>query len=200
MPRPGKQPLLKRRCRKLSAQKDLRHQATFRQLFPERFVLTGRNVALTAVNAVNLINRNRLKDLRGDFVWRLVLGMGKPAWDTAEHSPITRDDVERASKISVAALYESFFRVRFDRLTPAEKRYLRAMAELGPSPHRPGDIATEFGRNVTSLAPTRNQLIAKGMIWSPTRGNYCVYGPLIQRIHAPHHARQRMEELKPMGG
>ena len=107
---------------------------------------------------------------------------GKQAWDTAADSPITRDDVERASKISVAALDETFFRVRFDRLTPAEKRYLRAMAELGPGPHRSGDIATELGRNVTSLAPTRNQLIAKGMIWSPTHGDTAFTVPLFDEF------------------
>ncbi len=66
---------------------------------------------------------------------------GKHAWDTASVSPITAEDVEEASVSAVAALDESFFRVRFDRMTPAEKRYLRAMAELGPGPHRSGDIA-----------------------------------------------------------
>ena len=66
---------------------------------------------------------------------------GKHAWDTAAASPITQRDVERASASTVAALDESFFRVRFDRLTPLEKKYLRAMAELGPGPHRSGDIA-----------------------------------------------------------
>ena len=107
---------------------------------------------------------------------------GKQAWDTTEVSPITRDDVERASKISIAALDESFFLVRFDRLTPTEKRYLRAMAELGPGPHRSGDIATELGRNVTSLAPTRSQLIAKGMIWSPTHGDTAFTVPLFDEF------------------
>src|SRR5690606_40667076 len=66
---------------------------------------------------------------------------GKHAWDTADDSPITLGDVELASVTATAALDESFFRVRFDRLTPSEKRYLRAMAELGPGPHRSGDIA-----------------------------------------------------------
>jgi len=61
--------------------------------------------------------------------------------------------------------------VRLDRLTPSEKRYLRAMAELGPGPHRSGDIAEQLGRKVTALGPTRNQLIAKGMIWSPSHGD-----------------------------
>ena len=71
----------------------------------------------------------------------------------------------------MAALDESFFRVRFDRLTPKEKRYLRAMSELGPGPHRSGDIATCYPAKVTSLAPTRSSLIAKGMIWSPNHGD-----------------------------
>ncbi len=96
---------------------------------------------------------------------------GMHAWDVAVASPIALSDVETASRSAIAALDESFFRVRFDRLTPAEKRYLRAMAELGPGPHRSGDIAEELGRMVTSLGPTRNHLISKGMIWSPNHGD-----------------------------
>ncbi|MFG0284952.1 MAG: ATP-binding protein [Phycisphaerales bacterium JB039] len=103
---------------------------------------------------------------------------GKHVWDTAARSPITLDDVERASVTAVAALDESFFRVRFDRLTPLEKRYLRAMAELGPGPHRSGDVAEQLGRAVTSLGPTRSQLIAKGMIWSPSHGDTAFTVPL----------------------
>jgi hypothetical protein len=71
----------------------------------------------------------------------------------------------------LATLDEGFFMVRFDRLTPTERRYLRAMAELGPGPHRSGQIAAELGRTVTSLAPMRGQLISKGMIWSPGHGD-----------------------------
>lgn len=107
---------------------------------------------------------------------------GKHAWDAAAASPITRKDVEAASKAAVAALDESFFRVRFDRLTPAEKRYLRAMAELGPGPHRSGDIAEQLDRKVTSLGPIRNQLIAKGMIWSPNHGDTAFTVPLFDEF------------------
>lgn len=107
---------------------------------------------------------------------------GKHAWDVATASPITRTDVERASAVALAALDESFFRVRFDRLTPAEKRYLRAMAELGPGPHRSGDIADQLDRKVTSLGPTRNQLIAKGMIWSPSHGDTAFTVPLFDEF------------------
>jgi len=107
---------------------------------------------------------------------------GKHAWDTAAKSPITLADVEMASKSAIAALDESFFRVRFDRLTPSEKRYLRAMAELGSGPHRSGDIAGQLNRNVTSLGPTRNQLIAKGMIWSPSHGDTAFTVPLFDEF------------------
>ena len=107
---------------------------------------------------------------------------GKHAWDAAPASPITVADVDRASRETIAALDEGFFRVRFDRLTPAERSYLRAMAELGPGPHRSGDIAERLGRRVTSLGPTRNQLIAKGMIWSPGHGDTAFTVPLFDEF------------------
>ena len=107
---------------------------------------------------------------------------GKHTWDTAAASPITAEDVDRASVSAVAALDESFFRVRFDRLTPAEKRYLRAMADLGPGPHRSGDIAERLDRKVTALGPTRNTLISKGMIWSPSHGDTAFTVPLFDQF------------------
>ena len=107
---------------------------------------------------------------------------GKHAWDTASQSPITLQDVKLASTAAIAALDESFFRVRFDRLTPLEKRYLRAMAELGSGPHRSGDIAEQLKRDVTALGPTRNQLIAKGMIWSPSHGDTAFTVPLFDEF------------------
>ena len=107
---------------------------------------------------------------------------GKHAWDTADASPISKADVELASASALAALDESFFRVRFDRLTPQEKRYLRAMGELGPGPHRSGDIADILGRPVSSFGPTRNQLISKGMIWSPNHGDTAFTVPLFDEF------------------
>ncbi len=103
---------------------------------------------------------------------------GKHSWNTAKESPIELSDVETASRSAIAALDESFFRVRIDRLTPLEKKYLRAMAELGPGPHRSGDIADRLDREVTSLAPIRSQLISKGMIWSPSHGDTAFTVPL----------------------
>jgi Cdc6-like AAA superfamily ATPase len=107
---------------------------------------------------------------------------GKHAWDTADQSPITFQDVEKASASAIAALDESFFRVRFDRMTPLEKRYLRAMAELGPGPHRSGDIAEQISREVTALGPTRNNLISKGMIWSPNHGDTAFTVPMFDEF------------------
>lgn len=107
---------------------------------------------------------------------------GKHSWDAADASPITDRDVESASVTAIAALDESFFRVRFDRLTPSEKKYLRAMAELGPGPHRSGDIAAELQRAVSSFGPTRSNLIAKGMIWSPNHGDTAFTVPLFDEF------------------
>lgn len=107
---------------------------------------------------------------------------GKHAWDAADASPISLEDVRASSASAVAALDENFFRVRFDRLTPSEKRYLRAMAELGPGPHRSGDIAEGLGKKVTTFGPLRNKLIAKGMIWSPSHGDTAFTVPLFDEF------------------
>jgi hypothetical protein len=103
---------------------------------------------------------------------------GKHSWNVADLSPIEREDAQRATEQALGELDASFFRVRFDRLTPTEKRYLRAMAELGPGPHRSGDIAEELNKKVTTVAPVRNTLIAKGMIYSPAHGDTAFTVPL----------------------
>jgi hypothetical protein len=103
---------------------------------------------------------------------------GKHAWNVAARSPIDIADVEAASITVQAALDASFFRVRLERLSPAERRYLRAMAELGAGPHRSGDIAAELDRQVTALGPTRAALIDKGMIYGPNHGETAFTVPL----------------------
>jgi len=107
---------------------------------------------------------------------------GKHSWDIAAATPITESDVMEASRLAIAALDESFFRVRFDRLTPTEKTYMRAMAELGAGPHRSGDIADKLGRSSSSLGPVRSSLITKGMIWSPTYGDTAFTVPLFDEF------------------
>lgn len=89
----------------------------------------------------------------------------------SKRQPFGPAEVQCANGSAIASLDEGFFRVRFDRCTPKERRYLRAMAELGEGPHRSGDIADCLGQKVSSLAPTRSTLIAKGMIWSPNHGD-----------------------------
>lgn len=124
-----------------------------------------------------------------DYIWSETQGYpyfiqewGKHIWQVATTSPITAADARAASEITLAALDESFFRVRFDRLTPLEKKYLRAMSELGPGPHRSGDVAAVLGRKVESLAPTRNNLINKGMIFSPSHGDTTFTVPLFDQF------------------
>lgn len=103
---------------------------------------------------------------------------GYEVWNLAESSPIRLADVERATGAAIEALDESFFRVRFDRCTPSEKRYMRALADLGEGPKRSGDVAERLGVKVTSIGPTRSKLIAKGMIYSPQHGETAFTVPL----------------------
>ena len=103
---------------------------------------------------------------------------GKQSWDAAAVCPITAADVEIAHPAAIAALDDSFFRVRFDRLTPSEKRYLRAMAALGPGPHGSTAVADHLGRKTSSFGPVRAALVAKGMIYTPGYGQTAFTVPL----------------------
>ncbi|MFV0645316.1 MAG: ATP-binding protein [Sphingomonadaceae bacterium] len=95
---------------------------------------------------------------------------GKQCWDAAADCPITAGDVAVATPTAIAALDASFFRVRFDRLTPSEKRYLRGMAALGEGPYASSDVADYLGKKPNSFGPVRASLIAKGMIYTPGYG------------------------------
>ncbi len=103
---------------------------------------------------------------------------GKHSWQCASTSPITYADTVSANDLAISELDASFFRVRFDRLTPSEKKYLRAMAQLGPGPHRSGDIAHLLNKEVQTVAPTRATLINKGMVYSPAHGDNSFTVPL----------------------
>ncbi len=96
---------------------------------------------------------------------------GYHSWNIAETNEINLENIHEATKTSLQRLDESFFRVRFDRLTPYEKKYLRALAELGSGPHRSGDIAAKLNVKQQTVSPTRNNLIKKGMIHSPSYGD-----------------------------
>jgi hypothetical protein len=103
---------------------------------------------------------------------------GYHVWNAAPESPISLDDVNLAARDVQRRLDENFFRVRMDRLTPAEKKYLIAMADLGPGPHRSGDIAAKLNVKVESVAPRRSGLIQKGMVYSPAHGDTAFTVPM----------------------
>jgi len=107
---------------------------------------------------------------------------GFQAWGLAKKSPIDVDVIKQATSDSIKTLDESFFRVRFDRLTPRERTYLRALAELGPGQHRSGDVAAVMKINVSQAAPIRNTLIQKGMIYSPSHGDIAFSVPLFDEF------------------
>ena len=107
---------------------------------------------------------------------------GSAAWNAASGSPIGVDDVAAARVDVRQSLDDNFFRVRLDRLTPKEREYLRAMAALGPGPHRSGRIARQLGVKVESVAPRRSALIRKGMVYSPSHGNTAFTVPLFDEF------------------
>lgn len=124
-----------------------------------------------------------------DEIFRLTRGYpyflqewGYQAWNHAAASPISLEVVQETSDLVSRRLDENFFRVRFDRLTPREKKYLRAMAELGPGPHRTGDVADKLGVKINTLGPVRAHLIKKGMVYSPSHGDMAFTVPLFDEF------------------
>ena len=107
---------------------------------------------------------------------------GYQAWNRAPSSPITLDIVKDATTTVIQRLDQNFFRVRYDRCTPGEKKYLRAMADLGSGPQRTADIAERLHVKVTSLGPVRAKLIRKGMIYSPAYGDMAFTVPLFDEF------------------
>ena len=107
---------------------------------------------------------------------------GYQAWNHAAASPIGLQVVQQSSDLVSRRLDENFFRVRFDRLTPREKTYLRAMAELGPGPYRTGDIADKLAIKINTLGPVRASLIKKGMVYSPSHGEMAFTVPLFDEF------------------
>ena len=103
-------------------------------------------------------------------------------WNNATGNPISGDDARSVVPLVLDQLDRNFFLVRLDRLTPKEKEYLKAMAELGPGPHRSGDIAAKLGVRVESVAPRRSALITKGMIYSPAHGDTAFTVPLFDEF------------------
>jgi hypothetical protein len=107
---------------------------------------------------------------------------GYQSWNLAPASPITLRIVQKATDKVIPRLDQNFFRVRFDRLTPSEKNFLRAIAQLGPGPQRTGDIADALRVKISSLGPVRAKLIKKGMIYSPAHGDIAFTVPLFDEF------------------
>jgi hypothetical protein len=107
---------------------------------------------------------------------------GYQSWNHAPTPAITLSVVQTATPRVIDRLDQNFFRVRFDRLTPNEKNFLRAVAELGPGAHRTGAIAELLGVKVTSLGPVRAKLMKKGMIYSPAHGDLAFTVPLFDEF------------------
>jgi hypothetical protein len=107
---------------------------------------------------------------------------GYQSWNRAPSSPITVEIVRSATTDVIPRLDKNFFRVRFDRLTPGEKNFLRAMAGLGTGPHRMSDITETLKVKVNSVGPVRAKLIKKGMIYSPAYGDIAFTVPLFDEF------------------
>lgn len=119
---------------------------------------------------------------------------GHEAWNIAEKETIDKATIVVATDAAIKKLDEGFFRHRFDRCTPSEKRYMRALAELGPGHHKSGAISDKLGLKTTSVGPTRSKLITKGMIYSHQHGDTAFTVPLFDA-----YMRRAMPDFKARG-
>ncbi len=140
------------------------------------------------------INRNAL-----DFILSKSQGYpyfiqewGSRTWNAAKTSPITKSDALAAEPLTIRSLDRSFFRVRFDQLTVAEQNYLRAMAHLGPGPHKSGEVAKVLGKNATQTAAVRAKIITKGMAYGGQYGLVHFSVPLFDEF-----MRRAMPDFEP---
>ena len=113
---------------------------------------------------------------------------GRIVWDETSVSPVTLDDVKSVLPLVEAGLDESFFRVRAERTTELELRYLYAMAQLGPKPHRASEVARRIQRTVEQAGPIRSRLIDKGLLYTPGHGYAAFTVPQFDRYILRCHA------------
>ena len=107
---------------------------------------------------------------------------GAQLWNFAPTSPLTAQQVDDATATVITHLDTNFFRVRFDRLTQLQQKYLRAMAELGAGPHKTGAISAILGVEPGAVATSRQQLIDKGMVWSQRHGETAFTVPMFDEF------------------
>ncbi len=107
---------------------------------------------------------------------------GYRAWNLAPENNIDVKVARDATRLALKELDHQFFRVRFDRVTPGEREYMRALAELGEGVHRSGEVADLIGKTTNQLGPVRDSLIRKGMIYSPAHGDIAFTVPLFDQF------------------
>jgi hypothetical protein len=113
---------------------------------------------------------------------------GRIVWDETSASPVSADDVQSVLPLVEAGLDESFFRVRAERATELELRYLYAMAELGAKPQRASEVARRIRRTVEQAGPIRSRLIDKGLLYTPGHGYAAFTVPQFDRYLLRCHA------------
>lgn len=125
-----------------------------------------------------------LFDASGGYPY-FIQAYGKAAWDAAPADPITAVDVAVAAPEADAELAVGFFGSRYERATPAEREYLRAMAELTDGKDagvNTAQVADHLGRKPSSLSPARDSLIKKGLVYSAERGQIAFTVPHFGRF------------------
>lgn len=121
--------------------------------------------------------------------------IGKHAWNQAADSPITRADIEEALPAAQAALDRAIYEVRIQRATANERKYMRAMAELGDGPYQSGAVARKLGQSSTAVSTVRQRLIDKGLIYATEDYGYIDFSvprfAEFMRRHMPYQAPRR---------
>jgi len=113
---------------------------------------------------------------------------GRELWNAVESSPITMRDVEEVRELVKEQLARTFYGPRFDMASDAEQRYLAAMASLGDAPYSTAEVSRRWGaENQRQTSPHRDNLLQKGLIWSPTRGQIDFTVPLFAEFLREHH-------------
>jgi hypothetical protein len=111
----------------------------------------------------------RIVELSGCYA-AFVQAYGKEAWNMAPCSPIALADVQAAESVVQGKLDDEFFHMSFEKATPAQRRYMATMANLGDVPYRTGDIAKRLSSGISSTSVHRDALIKKGLIFSSDHG------------------------------
>ncbi|HKE50174.1 MAG TPA: ATP-binding protein [Actinomycetes bacterium] len=147
----------------------------FHYLRIDRLDRSAADLALTAPAAREgvMFERMALDELyaaAGGYPY-FVQAYGKVTWDMATANPIGAQDVKMAAPQAEAELAVGFFGSRYERATPAEREYMRAMAGLGDGPVSTAQVADALGRRPSSLSPARDSLIKKGLVYAAERGS-----------------------------